>query len=57
MQKGKKQAKFKIGTKLINIKNMTTTALIMMITVQVLVTVVTGYLFVKVLQTPVKNEE
>lgn len=36
---------------------MTTTALLMMIIVQVLVTVITGYLFVKVLQTPMKNEE
>jgi len=36
---------------------MTTTALLMMITVQVLVTVITGYLFVKVLKTPMKNEE
>lgn len=36
---------------------MTTTALVMMISVQLLVTVVTGYLFVKVLQTPMKNEE
>lgn len=35
---------------------MTTTALIMMIVVQVAVTVITAYLFVKVLKTPPKPE-
>lgn len=35
---------------------MTTTALIMMIVVQVAVTVITVYLFVKVLKTPPKPE-